>query len=341
LLTRPGILSQYDSQDSTSISDATRKRLATISRTQTTKRPLRIGIPTDYNVTELDPRILAAWKAVFSTLQHAGHTIQPVSLSSTKLALSAYYILAPAEASSNLAKYDGVRYGTRTPGPDAEGGVLYSETRSKGFGGEVKRRILLGSYTLSSEAMDSYFVKAQKIRRLVQQDFDAVFAAPNALHDSKSAVEDDADRVDVLICPTASSLPPKISKVKSLDPVQNYVTDVFTVPASLAGLPALSVPLALVDEQGPGGNIGMQIIGQYGMDDTVLQVGQLFEDLGMTKKPIHSALESRELTKEDEASLTWPREFAEAYVNMSRYYGGGMAAIHHKLYIKKSLPPVR
>jgi aspartyl-tRNA(Asn)/glutamyl-tRNA(Gln) amidotransferase subunit A len=284
--------------------------------------------------------------------------LKPVSLPTTQLALSAYYILAPAEASSNLAKYDGIRYGQRTSGPDAEGGILYSKTRSEGFGPEVKRRILLGSYTLSSEAMDSYFIKAQKIRRLVQKEFDGVFAAKHALlHTPDSDVYRD-EGVDILICPTAASLPPKLSEVDTLDPIGNYVTDVFTVPASLAGLPALSVPLAtspLSQEDGnarksynPGNNIGMQIIGQFGMDSTVLEVSQLFEDLGLAKTSptVSNALDTvKDLARQhDEAdrshSSKWPEDLAKAYVNMSRYYGGGMAAVNYRVIDQKNLPPV-
>jgi aspartyl-tRNA(Asn)/glutamyl-tRNA(Gln) amidotransferase subunit A len=237
-----------------------------------------------------------------------------------------------------LAKYDGVRYGTRTFGPDAEGGILYAKTRSEGFGPEVKRRILLGSYTLSAAAMDSYFIKAQRMRRLVQREFDQVFRTRNALLCNN--LDQKPDGVDVLVCPTAASLPPKLSEVGNLDPVQNYVTDVFTVPASLAGLPALSVPLAGGEDGSPRGNIGMQIIGQYGMDDTVLEVGRIFEDLGLTKAARSSIVESKSLEEAGHSPpLKWPEDLAKAYVNMSRYYGGGMAAIYYKMTDKK-LPPV-
>jgi aspartyl-tRNA(Asn)/glutamyl-tRNA(Gln) amidotransferase subunit A len=221
------------------------------------------------------------WTRTLKTLQKLGHSIVPVQLRNTKHALSAYYILAPAEASSNLAKYDGVRYGHRAAGSDAQGSTLYSATRHEAFGPEVRRRILLGTYTLSSEAVDNYFVQAQKIRRLVQMDFDGVFSVRNILNDS----EDKENGVDVLVCPTAPKSPPKLAELMSEDPVDAYKVDVFTVPASLAGLPAMSVPLRA--EDGERGNVGMQIIGQYGMDDTVLDVASALETQGLVGVEYH------------------------------------------------------
>ena len=244
---------------------------------------LKIGVPIDYNIADLDPNIRRAWTLALEALQTHSHSVTQVAVPATKHALSAYYILAPAEASSNLARFDGVRYGTRSEGSDAEGGTLYSKTREDGLGPEVKRRILLGSYTLSSEAIDNYFMKAQKIRRLVQKEFDSVFSMKNPLHDHadyESEVDTRSGSVDVLICPTAPNMPPKLSDVKALGAVESYMTDVFTVPASLAGLPAISVPL---DIDGLG-SVGIQIIGQFGADEQVLAVAQLFEEWGMTAR---------------------------------------------------------
>jgi aspartyl-tRNA(Asn)/glutamyl-tRNA(Gln) amidotransferase subunit A len=263
-------LNQYDSKDPTSLSDTVRQRIASQNPERSTN--LRIGVPQEYNIEELTAPVRQAWNDTLSKLQQAGHTLVPVSLPTTQHALSAYYVLAPAEASSNLAKYDGVRYGHRTSGPDAtpkESLPLYAGTRGEGFGEEVRRRILLGAYALSSEAIDNYFIQAQKVRRLVQQDFDTVFAAKNPLHDESNGRT--ADGVDFLITPT----------------VESYMLDVFTVPASLAGLPALSVPVPIeaaarddmdsLDVQ----SVGMQIIGQYGSDEGVLGVGKLIEDLSI------------------------------------------------------------
>jgi aspartyl-tRNA(Asn)/glutamyl-tRNA(Gln) amidotransferase subunit A len=277
-------LNQYDSNDPTSLSDAVRQRIA--SQVPDKSTGLRIGVPQEYNIEELTAPVRQAWNDTLSKLQQAGHTLVPVSLPTTQQALSAYYVLAPAEASSNLAKYDGVRYGHRTSGSDAtpkESLPLYARTRGEGFGEEVRRRILLGAYALSSEAIDNYFIQAQKVRRLVQQDFDSVFAAKNPLHDESKGRT--ADGVDFLITPTAPSLPPTIAEQKRQSTVESYMLDVFTVPASLAGLPALSVPVPIGAEARDDmdshdvQSVGMQIIGQYGSDEAVLGIGRLIEDL--------------------------------------------------------------
>jgi aspartyl-tRNA(Asn)/glutamyl-tRNA(Gln) amidotransferase subunit A len=220
-------------------------------------------------------------------LQAQGHTIHPVSLPATKHALSAYYILAPAEASSNLAKYDGVRYGTRGEGPDGTGqadGYLYANTRGSGFGSEVQRRILLGTFSLSADAMDNYFIQAQRVRRLIQQDFNAVFAGqhPLAAEDTDGPVSESVN-VDVIVCPTTTSSPPRLSELTSgtskTSPLDAYVNDVFTVPASLAGLPAISVPVTVSSKSGQDSSAdelaGIQVVGQYGDDELVMNVGEL------------------------------------------------------------------
>jgi aspartyl-tRNA(Asn)/glutamyl-tRNA(Gln) amidotransferase subunit A len=203
-----------------------------------------------------------------------------VSLPTTQYALSAYYVLAPAEASSNLAKYDGVRYGSRAEGKDGTpSSVLFAKTRGQYLGAEVKRRILLGAFTLSADAIDNYFIQAQKVRRLVSEDFNEIFAAPNPLIDG---YEGNKEGVDVLLCPTAPTLPPSLSEVKQQEPLNAYMNDVFTVPASLAGLPAISVPVHLDEEDRNAvlqdsditETAGMQIIGQYGNDALVLTVAQ-------------------------------------------------------------------
>jgi aspartyl-tRNA(Asn)/glutamyl-tRNA(Gln) amidotransferase subunit A len=278
-------LNKHDSNDPTSLSDAARQRIASQEPYNITS--LRIGVPQEYNIEELTTPVRTAWNNTLSKLQQAGHTLVPVSLPTTQQALSAYYVLAPAEASSNLAKYDGVRYGHRTTEPDAapkENLPLYARTRGEGFGDEVRRRILLGSYALSSEAIDNYFIQAQKVRRLVQRDFDSVFAAQNPLHDGVKS-ETTAAGVDFLITPTAPSLPPTLAELQRQSTVESYMLDVFTVPASLAGLPALSVPVPFEasarDDVDPHDvqSVGMQIIGQYGSDEGVLAVGKLVEEL--------------------------------------------------------------
>ena len=281
-------LNFYDKEDPTSLRDAVRRRI--IQRSTSAKREhLRIGVPHEYNITELSPQVRAAYIRTLSALQSAGHTLQPISLPSTRRALSAYYVLAPAEASSNLAKYDGVRYGRRADSADAspkEGLPLYARTRGEGFGDEVKRRILLGAYTLSSQAIDNYFIQAQKVRRLVQQDFDRVFSLPNPLLDSQVPARDsEAEGVDMIFTPTAPTLPPTLQEVSEQNAVEGYMNDVFTVPASLAGLPAISVPVRLSKQERGGMNeddvrsVGMQVIGQFGQDEATMRAAELVEKI--------------------------------------------------------------
>lgn len=272
------IVNRHDPRDPTSISPTSRRRIhsqleSSALASRLTSAPLKIGVPMEYNISELAPSVRQAWSQSLSFLQKQGHSIHPVSLPSTQQALSTYYILAPAEASSNLAKYDGVRYGTQDASDsDNTNNVLYANTRAS-FGAEVQRRILLGAFSLSAGAIDNYFLQAQRVRRLVQHDFNAVFNVPHPfLEMSESAGgEKDPQRVgsgvDILVCPTAPSSPPRLDSLgESLDA---YTNDVFTVPASLAGLPAVSVPVG-------GEELGIQVIGQYGDDELVLTVGGLF-----------------------------------------------------------------
>ncbi|KAK3694576.1 amidase signature domain-containing protein [Podospora appendiculata] len=262
---------------------------------------VRFGIPLEYNIEELDPCIRVAWAAAAERLQALGARIVPVSLPSTRHALSAYYVIAPAEASSNLAKYDGVRYGSVREDTDqdskttdaADGGVLYAATRGRGFGDEVKRRILLGSYTLSSEAMDNYFLQAQKVRRLVRRDFDRVFALENPLHEREAfSLSDLPDtvamenkfgptEVDFLLCPTAPTLAPLLEDVLAeRTPVDAYMNDVFTVPASLAGLPAISIPMTVAaGEEAVAEVAGLQLIGQFWDDARLLAVADAVSEI--------------------------------------------------------------
>ncbi|KAK5027883.1 Trimeric GatFAB AmidoTransferase(AdT) complex subunit [Exophiala sideris] len=234
----------------------------------------RVGVPLEYNIAEMHPLVRWAWTATLSYLETIGCEIVPISLPSTRHALSSYYVLAPAEASSNLAKYDGVRYGAVRESPsDDVGGTLYSKHRSDNFGPEVKRRILLGTYSLSAGAMDNYFIQAQKIRRMVQQDFDDVFRMPNPF---KQDAEVNMNGVDFIIAPTAPSPPPRLRYLQRSTPVENYMNDVFTVPASLAGLPSMSVPAPRHPDHAwrPEVAVGMQIIGQYGDDYSVMYLAQ-------------------------------------------------------------------
>ncbi|KAK0250213.1 Trimeric GatFAB AmidoTransferase(AdT) complex subunit [Friedmanniomyces endolithicus] len=283
-----GCLDVFDGQDPTSLPASVRKRAA---RRQPLTKGLRIGVPLEYNIAGLAPAVRSAYMRTLGLMQDHGHSLHPVSLPTTRQALSAYYVLAPAEASSNLAKYDGIRYGYRTQGPDASsksGLPLYARTRGEGFGEEVKRRILLGAYTLSSEAIDNYFIQAQKVRRLVQRDFDGVFTQLNPLLNSDittgSGVREEQG-VDVLLTPTAPTLPPTVEEVKRQSSVESYMNDVFTVPASLAGLPVISVPVKLsgggdeMVEERDVQSVGVQLIGQFGDDQLVLHAAALLEQI--------------------------------------------------------------
>ncbi|KAK6085294.1 hypothetical protein SCUP234_02842 [Seiridium cupressi] len=291
------IRGEHDPRDPTSLSETTRKRC--IARERRVPRGLAdyegdwlqgltFGIPIEYNIEELDSRIKDGWMQAAEKIQQLGGRVVPVSLPSTKNTLSAYYVIAPAEAASNLSKYDGIRYGKRAKEAtsDALEGVLYAKTRGDGFGPEVKRRILLGSYTLSSKAIDNYFIQAQKVRQLVRQDFDRVFKLPNPLRDVAPFDLSEMDesisletklgptQVDFIICPTAPTPPPTLEDVAKQTPLDAYMNDVFTVPASLAGLPAISIPMDIpvdttneVEKHLDFG--GLQIIGQY-WDDVML-----------------------------------------------------------------------
>jgi aspartyl-tRNA(Asn)/glutamyl-tRNA(Gln) amidotransferase subunit A len=220
-------------------------------------RGRRIGIPKEYRIGGVPAEIDAAWEQGIEWLRDAGAEIVQVSLPHTKYALPAYYIIAPAEASSNLARYDGVRYGLRVQ-PDGGGlGDMYEATRAAGFGAEVKRRIMIGTYVLSAGYYDAYFNQAQKVRTLIARDFETVWA-----------------ECDLLLTPTAPSAAFGLGE-KSADPIAMYLNDVFAVPASLAGLPAISVPAGL-DAQGLP--LGLQIIGKALDEQGVLNAALAMEE---------------------------------------------------------------
>ncbi|KAF3062254.1 Glutamyl-tRNA(Gln) amidotransferase subunit A, mitochondrial [Daldinia childiae] len=293
---------EHDPNDPTSLPSHVRQRCTAERRGYDSWDPSRdgtiqgltFGIPIEYNIEELDPRIRQGWLMAAQKIEELGGRIVPVSLPSTKNALSAYYVIAPAEAASNLAKYDGIRYGQRNSeqASDSFEGILYAKTRETGFGSEVKRRILLGSYTLSSEAIDNYFIQAQKVRRLVRRDFDRVFKLSNPLEDQQpfdlSEMEDTIQlenkfgpaQVDFLLSPTAPTTPPLLEDVMRQTPLDSYMNDVFTVPASLAGLPAISIPMDIPvdptkEEQKLLNFGGMQLVGQYWDDARLLSVADV------------------------------------------------------------------
>lgn len=216
-----------------------------------------VGIPKEYRLEGIDPEIDAMWDAGIAMLKDAGAEVVDISLPHTKYALPTYYIIAPAEASSNLARYDGVRYGLRDLPEGAGLQDMYAATRADGFGPEVKRRIMIGTYVLSAGFYDAYYTQAQKVRTLIARDFEAAFAS-----------------CDVILAPTAPSAAFGLGE-KMADPLAMYLNDVFAVPASLAGLPAMSVPAALNREGLP---LGLQIIGKAFDEQGVLNAGLAIEE---------------------------------------------------------------
>jgi len=215
---------------------------------------LKIGIPKEYRLDGMPKEIEALWQRGIDWLKDAGASTVEIGLPHTPYALATYYIIAPAEASSNLARYDGVRFGLRVPGESLD--EMYENTRAAGFGAEVRRRILIGTYVLSAGYYDAYYLKAQKVRALIARDFDAAFK-----------------QCDAILTPTAPSAAFAIGE-KMDDPIAMYLNDVFTVPVNLAGLPGISVPAGL---SGDGLPLGLQVIGRAFDEEMVLRVGYAIE----------------------------------------------------------------
>jgi aspartyl-tRNA(Asn)/glutamyl-tRNA(Gln) amidotransferase subunit A len=245
-------MSGFDPKDSTSAEIAVPDFEAALDRGV---KGLRVGIPEEYVVDGMPAAIRALWDEGVRWLEDAGAKTVQVSLPHTEYALPTYYIIAPAEASSNLARYDGVRYGLRVEGDDLR--EMYANTRGAGFGREVRRRVLIGTYVLSAGYYDAYYLKAQQVRALIAKDFADAFR-----------------RVDVLLTPTAPSAAFAAGE-KSNDPIAMYLNDVFTVPSSLAGLPAISVPAGLGDDALP---LGLQLIGRPFDEETVFAAAAVLED---------------------------------------------------------------
>jgi aspartyl-tRNA(Asn)/glutamyl-tRNA(Gln) amidotransferase subunit A len=241
----------HDPQDSTSADRPPEDFTAALTGDV---RGLRVGVPKEYRLDGTPPEIAALWQQGIAWLREAGCTIAEVSLPHTRYALPAYYIVAPAEASSNLARYDGMRFGLRVEGEDLT--LTYARTRAAGFGEEVRRRVMIGTYVLSAGYYDAYYIKAQKVRTRILHDFEQAFAS-----------------VDVLLTPTTPSAAFRIGE-KMDDPIQMYLNDVFTVPANLAGLPGISVPAGLSRDGLP---LGLQLIGRPFDEATVLRAAGVLE----------------------------------------------------------------
>jgi len=226
---------------------------------------LTIGVPREYRLEGMNAEIEALWAEGTEWLREGGANVVEVSLPNTRHALPAYYIVAPAEASSNLARYDGVRYGLRQPGADIV--ELYEKTRASGFGAEVRRRLMIGTYVLSAGYYDAYYVRAQKIRTLIKRDFERVFA----------------DGVDAILTPATPSAAFGIGEKSSADPVEMYLNDVFTVTVNMAGLPGIVAPAGLSSEGLP---LGLQLIGRPFDEETLFSLAEAIEQsAGRAKLP--------------------------------------------------------
>ncbi len=246
------VMSSFDNKDSTSIDFKRPSYSKDLSKNIKGKK---IGIPKEYRVDGMSEEIEKLWENGKNYLKNCGAKIVDISLPHTKFALPTYYIVAPAEASSNLARYDGVKYGFRTEGKNLID--MYEKTRSEGFGDEVKRRIMIGTYVLSSGYYDAYYLKAQKVRRLIKNDFNDAF-----------------QKVDAILTPSTPSSAFKIGE-KSSDPVSMYLNDIFTVPVNLAGLPGISIPAGLDKKGYP---LGLQIIGKPFDEQNILNIAYSMED---------------------------------------------------------------
>lgn len=247
-----GVIAGYDPADSTSVNIPVPDYAASLNKDV---KGLRVGIPKEYFTDALDGEIRSAIERKLDMLRSNGAVVQEVSLPHTEYTIATYYILATAEASSNLARYDGVRYGFRAEGVK-DLNDLYMQTRSRGFGQEVKRRIMLGTYVLSAGYYDAYYRKGQKVRRLIQNDFLEAFK-----------------NVDCLITPTTPGTAFRAGE-KASDPLQMYLSDVYTTSANLAGIPGVSIPCG-TDRQGLP--IGLQILGKQFDEETVLRVADFLE----------------------------------------------------------------
>jgi aspartyl-tRNA(Asn)/glutamyl-tRNA(Gln) amidotransferase subunit A len=222
-------------------------------------RGLRLGLPKEYFVEGMQPDVERAVRGAIKTLEGLGAAVEPVSLPHSEYAISTYYLIATAEASSNLARYDGVRFGLRVAPPGASVGDMYAETREAGFGAEVKRRIMLGTYALSAGYYDAYYLKALQVRTLIARDFDKVF-----------------ERCDAIVAPVAPTTAFRLGE-RTDDPLTMYLSDILTISVNLAGLPGLSVPCGF---DGHGLPIGLQVIGKPFDEATLFRIGAAYEATG-------------------------------------------------------------
>ena len=244
----------HDPHDTTSVDRPVPDYEAAIGKSV---KGLKIGVPKEYRVDGMAPEIETLWEQGVRWLKAAGAEIVEISLPHTKYALPAYYIVAPAEASSNLARYDGVRYGLRVPGRDIVD--MYQKTRAEGFGKEVRRRVMIGTYVLSAGYYDAYYLRAQKVRTLIKRDFETCFA----------------QGVNAILAPATPSPAFGIGEQGQTDPIELYLNDVFTVPVNMAGLPGMTLPAGLSQQGLP---LALQLIGRPFDEETLFGLGQVIED---------------------------------------------------------------
>ncbi|MBN2453715.1 MAG: Asp-tRNA(Asn)/Glu-tRNA(Gln) amidotransferase subunit GatA, partial [Candidatus Omnitrophica bacterium] len=242
----------HDEMDSTSVDIPVPDFMASLGRGV---KGLKIGVPKEYFIKGIDSEVEAAVKKSIGTLKTLGASVIEISLPHTEYAVSAYYIIGPAEASSNLARFDGVQYGYRSPEPKDVIG-MYTRTRSEGFGSEAKRRILLGTYCLSSGYYDAYYLKALKVRTKIKEDFDTAFKS-----------------CDCIVTPTSPTAAFKIGE-RMDDPLAMYLSDIFTIPANLAGIPGISIPCGFTSSSLP---IGLQIMARAFDEETLFAAAYAFE----------------------------------------------------------------
>jgi aspartyl-tRNA(Asn)/glutamyl-tRNA(Gln) amidotransferase subunit A len=244
----------HDPKDTTSVDRPVPDYEAAVGRSV---KGMKIGLPKEYRMPGMPAEIEALWEQGATWLKDAGAELVEVSLPNTKYALPAYYIVGPAEASSNLARYDGVRYGLRASGADITG--MYEATRGQGFGKEVRRRVMIGTYVLSAGYYDAYYLRAQKVRTLIKRDFERCYA----------------DGIDAMLTPATPSAAFGVGEKSSGDPVEMYLNDIFTVTVNMAGLPGIAVPAGL-DAQGLP--LGLQLIGRPFDEETLFSLGQVIEE---------------------------------------------------------------
>lgn len=244
-------LAGHDPRDSTSLRDPVPDYAESLNHGV---RGLKLGLPKEYFTHGLCPKIRERVEEAAQKLEAQGAELVEISLPHTEYAVATYYIIAPAEASSNLSRFDGVRYGNRTPNP-ADMLTLYKESREAGFGSEVKRRIILGTYVLSSGYYDAFYLRAQKVRTLIRQDFEKAY-----------------QKVDAIITPVSPETPPKLGEAKG-DPLKQFLADIFTISANLVGNCGISVPLAPID----GLPVGLQILGKHLDESTILRIAKTVE----------------------------------------------------------------